>query len=82
VTAEPVTVAAGQRSAALKVTAADGAAFQAFRLRIYGEARLDGESQRRLATSVETYNIQGTAFPRDLAGPVLVVTGLPEQAGP
>jgi hypothetical protein len=73
--APPVTVAAGQKSGTLKISAPAGAPHAAIWLRLWGEAEIDGQRERRPGNTTETYNIQGTAFRRDLAGPLLVVTG-------
>ena len=59
----------------MKISAAESVAHQAVLLRIWGAATIEGKEERRPAKSVETYNIQGTAFPRELVGPALVVSG-------
>lgn len=73
VTAEPLTFGPGQAAAKLTLRSAPGAKHGAAILRILGEATVGGERLRRLATGTETYNTQGTAYRRDLIGPVLVV---------
>jgi hypothetical protein len=78
-TAQPLTIAKNETKAKLTLNAAAGVTHQALVMRVWGEATIDGRKERRLASTTETYNIQGTAFRRDLIGPVLVV-GPSEQA--
>jgi hypothetical protein len=73
VTAKPLAIAKGQGTGKLTLDCAAGIAHQAIFLRIWGEAEIEGAKQRRLSNTTETYNIQGTAFRRDLIGPLLVV---------
>jgi hypothetical protein len=63
----------GQEKGRLTVSAADGLSVQALALRVFGEATIAGHHERRLAGTTETYNIQGTAFTRDLTGPIACV---------
>lgn len=44
------------------------------RLRIVGTAHLDGRTLRRTAMAEETYNLQGTAYQRQVIGPISVAT--------
>ncbi len=71
--AAPLTLAANQTQGKLVLNCAAGVTHQAAVLRILGEGSIEGTPQRRLASTQETYNIQGTAYRRDLTGPVLVV---------
>jgi hypothetical protein len=63
----------GQEKGRLTVSAADGLPVQALALHVSGEAEIAGQRERRLAGTTETYNIQGTAFTRDLTGPIACV---------
>lgn len=71
--ASPLTIARGQSSGKLTVQCAAGTAHQPVLLRVWGEATVDGVKERRLAKTLEIYNTQGTAYRRELTGPVLVV---------
>src|SRR5439155_23438196 len=63
----------GQGKGRLTVSAADGLPVEALALHVCGEAEIAGHRERRLAGTTETYNIQGTAFTRDLTGPIACV---------
>jgi hypothetical protein len=73
VTAQPLTIAKGQNAGKLTLDCAAGTAHQPIILRVWGEVTIDGKPERRLGNTLETYNTQGTAYRRDLVGPVLVV---------
>jgi hypothetical protein len=73
VTAESLTIPKGQAAGKLTLRAAAGTPHQAVLLRIWGEAVIGGVKERRLGNTLEVYNTQGTAYRRDLTGPVLVV---------
>ena len=73
VTAPPLTLPKGQNAGKLTLQCAAGVPHQAVVLRIWGEAAIGSARERRLSSTTETYNIQGTAYRRDLIGPVLVV---------
>lgn len=73
ITAQALTLAKGQQSGKLTLQCAADVPHQALVLRIWGEAVIEGKAERRLSSTTETYNIQGTAYRRDLIGPVLVV---------
>jgi hypothetical protein len=69
----PAVIPKGQNSAQLKLRCPAGVAARVLLLRVWGEAEIDGQAERRLATTQETYNIQGTAYRRDLTGPVIAI---------
>lgn len=69
-TATRAVIRKGQEKGRLTVSAADGLPVQAVALHVVGEATIDGHVERRSAGTTETYNIQGTAFTRDLTGPI------------
>ena len=73
-TAAALVIPKGQNKATLTLNCAPGTPHQAIVLRLVAEATIAGQTERREAVTTETYNIQGTAFQRDLKGPVLVVT--------
>src|SRR5439155_15547465 len=50
-----------------------GVPMQALALPVTGEASIAGRTERHLAGTTETYNIQGTAYTRDLTGPIATV---------
>jgi hypothetical protein len=69
-TATSAVIRKGQEKGRLTVTAAESLPVQALRLHVAGGATIDGQRERRLAAATATYNIQGTAFTRELIGPV------------
>src|SRR5207247_6648668 len=69
-TATAAVIRKGKEKGRVTVTAADNLPVQAQALHVYGEATIDGRRERRLAAATETYNIQGTAFTRELIGPI------------
>jgi hypothetical protein len=74
ITAQPLVIPKGKGEGKLTLSCAAGTAHQAVVLRLWGEATMGEGRERRLSSTTETYNIQGTAYRRDLIGPVLVVT--------
>lgn len=74
VTAAPLTLAKDKAEGQLTLTAAADAAPGPARLEVVGTGKAGEREIRDVARTQETYNIQGTAFQRDLLGPVLLVT--------
>lgn len=74
ITAAPVTIAKGKTEGDLVITTEPGAALGATRLSFVGTATAGGRALRSPSRTTETYNIQGTAFQRDLIGPIGFVT--------
>jgi hypothetical protein len=72
-TATQAVIRKGQQQGRLTVTAAEGVPVQALALHVSGAATIGGRTERRLAGTTETYNIQGTAYTRDLTGPIATV---------
>ncbi len=62
-----------QERGRLTVTAAEGMPIQVMALHVVGKATIAGHEEQRRAGTEETYNIQGTAFTRDLIGPIATV---------
>jgi hypothetical protein len=72
--AAPVTIPKGKTEADLTLTAAPDAPPGPIRLRLVGSASVGGRAVRATARASETYNIQGTAFQRDVTGPIAFIT--------
>jgi hypothetical protein len=73
VTATTAVIPKDKKAGQIAVTVADGADMGPRILRVVGEATIDGRREQRTALTTEIYNIQGTAFNRDLTGPILAV---------
>lgn len=72
-TATRALIRKGKDRGRITVTAPDNMPVQALALHVIGEAAIGGRQERRLAGTEETYNIQGTAFTRDLIGPIATI---------
>jgi Bacterial pre-peptidase C-terminal domain len=62
-----------KKAAQIAVTVADGVGVGPRAISVVGEATIDGRREQRTAQTTEIYNIQGTAFNRELTGPILAV---------
>jgi hypothetical protein len=74
-TASAAVMRKGRDRGRITVSAASEMSIQAMALRVVGQATIDGREERRLAETTETYNIQGTAFTRELIGPIATIGG-------
>ncbi|HLJ56728.1 MAG TPA: DVUA0089 family protein [Chthonomonadaceae bacterium] len=74
VTAAPLIIAKGQQEGKLTVTAAATAALGPIRLHVRGTGKAGDRELLAEARTSETYNIQGTAYQRDLIGPIVLVS--------
>jgi hypothetical protein len=72
VTASALIVPKGQQEGKLTLTAAADAAMGPARLTVAGTGKAGKQSIYAVASASETYNIQGTAYQRDLVGPILL----------
>jgi hypothetical protein len=68
--AVPLTIAKGKGEGQLMITVAADAPLGPVTLRLVGTAKVGERELRAVSHASETYNIQGTAFQRDL--PLLV----------
>ncbi len=73
VTAAPLIIAKGQQEGKLTLTAAAGAPSDPFRIRVIGTGKSGDKEIRAVASTSETYNIQGTAYQRELLGPIVLI---------
>jgi len=70
----PITVPKDKNEGQLTLTASGEAAVGPVRLAVVGSGKAGERALKAVARTQETYNIQGTAFQRDLLGPILLVT--------
>jgi hypothetical protein len=75
VTATALMIPKGKQEGKLTLSAGAGAAAGPWRLRVVGIGKAGDKDLRAVALTQETYNIQGTAYQRDLLGPILLVAG-------
>lgn len=76
ITATPSVIPEGQERTTITLTCTpsfDSPAPISFYAKVIGEATIGGRKVVHTARSQETYNIQGTAFTRELIGPIVVV---------
>jgi Bacterial pre-peptidase C-terminal domain len=73
VTATTAVIPKDKKAGQIAVTVAGGAEAGPRVLTVVGESTIDGKREQRTAQTTEIYNIQGTAFNRDLIGPILAV---------
>jgi hypothetical protein len=74
VTATSVTIPKDKQDGQITLTAASTAQPGPVRLQIVGAGKTGQYTLRAIARTEETYNIQGTAFQRELIGPILLIT--------
>ncbi len=74
VSASALTIAKDKSEGQITFTATNDAALGIARLSVVGAGKTGEKSLRAVARTQETYNIQGTAFQRDLIGPLLLIT--------
>ncbi len=74
VSATPLVIPKGQQEGKITLAVAAGAAPGPFRTGVVGAGKAGEKELRALARTSETYNIQGTAYQRDLLGPILLIT--------
>jgi hypothetical protein len=71
--AAPLTIAKGQTEGKLTLSTAPNAPLGVVQLRIIATAKVGEHTVTALSKTTETYNNQGTAFQRELTGPLLFV---------
>lgn len=74
VSAGALTIAKDKSEGQLTLSASADAATGVVRLSVAGTGKTGERALKAVARTQETYNIQGTAFQRDLLGPLLLVT--------
>ena len=74
VTASVLVIPKGQQEGKITITAAAGATLGPFRTFVNGVGKVGEIELHTVARTSETYNIQGTAYQRDLLGPILLIT--------
>ena len=74
VTTAALVIPKGQQEGKLTLTAAAGAPLGPCRISVNGVGKSGEKELRAVARTSETYNIQGTAYQRDLLGPILLIT--------
>jgi hypothetical protein len=74
VAAAPLVIPKGKSDGQLTLNIAADAPPGPVVLRVIGTAKVGERNVRALSRAQETYNIQGTAFQRDLPGPVALIT--------
>ncbi len=72
--ADTLTIPKGKTEGTLTLKVTADAPLGPVRLSVIATAKPNNTSLRTVARGQETYNIQGTAFPRDTLGPVLLLT--------
>lgn len=78
VTAAPLTIPKDKPDGPLTLTAAAEAPLGPVRIEVIGSGKAGETTLKNAARTTETYNIQGTAFQRDLLGPILFVAEKPK----
>lgn len=74
VTATSVTIPKDKQDGQITLNATANAPLGPVRLTLYGVGKTGARTFKVLARTEETYNIQGTAFQRELLGPILLIT--------
>jgi hypothetical protein len=75
ITAATLTIPKGQQEGKLTLSAATNAPMGPSRLTVVGTGNAGEKSIQAICSTSETYNIQGTAYQRDLIGPILFIGG-------
>jgi hypothetical protein len=72
-TAASLTIPKGKQDGKLTISTSADALGGLYRLTVSGTGKVGTLELRAIARTSETYNIQGTAFQRDLIGPILMI---------
>jgi hypothetical protein len=74
VTASPLVIPKGKQDAEITLTASGDAKTGPVKLEVIGTGKAGEKDLKVVSRTTETYNIQGTAYQRELIGPILLVT--------
>jgi hypothetical protein len=74
ITASPLVIQKGKQDGEMTLTASGEAKAGPVKLEIVGTGKAGEKDLKVVSRTTETYNIQGTAYQRELIGPILLVT--------